>query len=476
MDGAVGVTQQPILPGTTFTYNFTIPMDQSGTFWYHAHAGLSRADGLYGGLIVHAPAPKSTVRGLMARADDYKQDGYTKDLLLLVGDWYHRPADQIYAWYMRAGSFGNEPVPDSLLVNGRGQFDCSMAAPARPVDCTGQKMDLSFLDTQHSTSRIRIVNTGSLAGFTLEFQDRDFKLVQVDSVDVVPQDSNSAGILYPGQRMDILLRPSNREQADSMTIHLDKECFRYPNPVLTSVQTFPISSNPNSNPLDHSYSSSSPYTSISLSEVATAPSLLSALPDKAEQTHVVYTKIEKLSRNHNIPYGFFNRTSWKPQTGNPLIQLPQEQWDENQLVMSTGPSISPPGPDNATWVDLVVNNLDDNGHPFHLHGHHFYILNVYQPPIGWGAYNPFTDAYPPGLPPPRTSTASSSTEPDTDTDTNIPNTPYDLTRAQLRDTVHIPRRGYAVLRFRADNPGVWLFHCHILWHSASGMAMLVHVK
>jgi len=45
----------------------------------------------------------------------------------------------------------------------------------------------------------------------------------------------------------------------------------------------------------------------------------------------------------------------------------------------------------------------------------------------------------------------------------------------LRDSVYIPSRAYAVLRFRADNPGIWLFHCHVLWHLSSGMAMLVGV-
>lgn len=114
MDGAVGVTQRPIPPGSTFTYNFTIPADQSGTFWYHAHSGLIRADGLYGGLIVHKPSPKPTVRGLLARADEKgtaSYASYDRDVLLLIGDWYHRSADQVYSWYMRAGSFGNEVSP-----------------------------------------------------------------------------------------------------------------------------------------------------------------------------------------------------------------------------------------------------------------------------------------------------------------------------------------------------------------------------
>lgn len=62
--------------------------------------------------------------------------------------------------------------------------------------------------------------------------------------------------------------------------------------------------------------------------------------------------------------------------------------------------------------------------------------------------------------------------PETDFDFGM----YDTSRAALRDTVNIPSRSYAVLRFRADNPGVWLFHCHILWHLATGMAMLVDVQ
>jgi hypothetical protein len=35
--------------------------------------------------------------------------------------------------------------------------------------------------------------------------------------------------------------------------------------------------------------------------------------------------------------------------------------------------------------------------------------------------------------------------------------------------------GYAVLRFKANNEGLWFFHCHILWHQAAGMAMAFHV-
>jgi hypothetical protein len=41
--------------------------------------------------------------------------------------------------------------------------------------------------------------------------------------------------------------------------------------------------------------------------------------------------------------------------------------------------------------------------------------------------------------------------------------------------VYIPAKGYVVLRFRAENEGIWVFHCHILWHHAGGMLMAFQV-
>lgn len=207
---------------------------------------------------------------------------------------------------------------------------------------------------------------------------------------------------------------------------------------------------------------------IDINRIPSAPSVLEPLPPKANQTYVVYTKIQKLSFNHNMPFGIFNKTTWSPQRDPfiPLIGLPRAKWDKNQFAITTGP--------DPAWVDLVVNNLDDGGHPFHMHGHSFYIMTVQKGAYGWGSYNPFEDAYPPGLEP------ESDYEPMEGAERILPNKnefyPYNVSRVALRDTVYIPRRGYAVLRFRADNPGVWLFHCHMLWHFATGTAMLIDVQ
>lgn len=81
MDGVKGVSQQGIPPGGSFKYHFTLR--QSGTYWYHAHAGLQEQEGLYGALIIDPVNPPK-----------YK---YNKDYVIVLSDWSNTPAEQILA-------------------------------------------------------------------------------------------------------------------------------------------------------------------------------------------------------------------------------------------------------------------------------------------------------------------------------------------------------------------------------------------
>jgi FtsP/CotA-like multicopper oxidase with cupredoxin domain len=99
MDGAVGFTQCPISNGTTFTYGFDVDEDQSGTFWWHAHSQVQRGDGMYGGLVIHQPSAVDREKAI---------ESNEKEVLLLIGDWYHRSADEVLSWYMSTRGFGNE--------------------------------------------------------------------------------------------------------------------------------------------------------------------------------------------------------------------------------------------------------------------------------------------------------------------------------------------------------------------------------
>lgn len=50
-----------------------------------------------------------------------------------------------------------------------------------------------------------------------------------------------------------------------------------------------------------------------------------------------------------------------------------------------------------------------------------------------------------------------------------------LSGAPIKDTVTVPDGGYTIIRFVANNPGFWLFHCHIEFHVEVGMALIFKV-
>ncbi len=54
-DGMPGISQEPVLPGQSFTYNFTI--HQEGTFFYHSHMAMQELAGMLGAVIMHPRVP-----------------------------------------------------------------------------------------------------------------------------------------------------------------------------------------------------------------------------------------------------------------------------------------------------------------------------------------------------------------------------------------------------------------------------------
>ena len=54
-DGMPGISQEPVRPGQSFTYNFTIR--QEGTYFYHSHMAMQELAGMLGAFIMHPKVP-----------------------------------------------------------------------------------------------------------------------------------------------------------------------------------------------------------------------------------------------------------------------------------------------------------------------------------------------------------------------------------------------------------------------------------
>lgn len=170
MDGPAEITQDPIAPGATFTYEFTAA--QHGTYFYHTHDHVDRQQslGLYGALIID-PA---------SEADEIPADlEYTVQLQ----EWLKREWLTFPAMPMEGG------LPNFFTINGR-----SYPATDTIRMKTGQVLKVRFVASHTTAIHPMHIHGGpfevaAVDGFNLAQSARYF----ADTVNV-----------GPGQRFDVL--------------------------------------------------------------------------------------------------------------------------------------------------------------------------------------------------------------------------------------------------------------------------------
>ena len=171
MDGVPGLTQKPIKPGESFTYEFTPP--DAGTFWYHPHAHsleqLGR--GLAGVLIVDELEPMAVDRDILWMLTDWR---LTSDAQIATGFGNHMDAAM-------SGRVGN-----TVTLNGSVSGDQPVAA--------GERI------------RLRLVNGSAARMMALRFEGHRPVVIAIDGQPCDPHEPQSGRIvLGPAMRTDVVL-------------------------------------------------------------------------------------------------------------------------------------------------------------------------------------------------------------------------------------------------------------------------------
>lgn len=170
MDGPAEITQEPIEPGATFTYEFDV--EQAGTFFYHSHADVDRQQslGLYGALIIEPRDSSAAVE-----ADH--------ELVVQLQEWNEREGYTFPAMPMEG------VMPNFFTINGKA-FPATEVVPMR----VGEDLLVRFI--------------GSQAGFIhpMHIHGGPFAIVATDGVPVpdaarFTKDTVNVG---PGERYDVL--------------------------------------------------------------------------------------------------------------------------------------------------------------------------------------------------------------------------------------------------------------------------------
>ncbi|KXS09097.1 multicopper oxidase [Gonapodya prolifera JEL478] len=424
MDGAGGVTQCPIPPGGSYVYTFNVGQ-QVGTYWWHAHYISGYVDGIRGPFIIHDPK------------DPYKGQ-YSEEKVITLVDHYHNTS----AYLLDYCAF--EPVPESGLINGVGVYDCKFAKPGsgcRPAS----PYVLNF--TPGKTYRLRLINEGAMAPFEFSIDNHVMTVIESDGVYTNPTVVDNVRIL-PSQRYSVLVTANQRVSNYFIRATMDVAMWAPApvdlnglNPNVTGIVRYagapartPTSTSNITNPLD----------AYHLGELNGLTS--DTLPDDFNQT--LYFGFSLQPNDENITRAAISITD-----SDDLVNIDDSQYrvpsypDLLSVVGGKNASQLPATSNavnvyNGTYVYLQVRNDDAVEHVFHLHGHTFWVINS-----GKLLHADKAATYP------------------------------------RRDAIQVPPctggkggggeasclKGYVGLLIKFDNPGVWLFHCHIEWHMSAGL-------
>ncbi|KAI0431198.1 multicopper oxidase [Xylaria sp. FL1042] len=387
-DGVASITQCPVAPTESMTY--TWKATQYGTTWYHSHFSLQAWNGVFGAIVIRGPA-----------SAPYDEDKGP----IVLSDWFHQTTDELYG----IASTAAPPTANNGLINGLNVYGDG-----------GSRFQTGF-ETGKSY-RLRIVNTAIDTMFRFSIDNHTLTVISSDLVPIVPYETDTINIAI-GQRYDVVVKadqdpgsywmravPQLTCSANEMTLNITG-IVTYNNLTVTEPDTDPASLDDNCD--DEAAENLVPFVSLDVGAATTEQVMDLALA---------------------VVGGFFkwtlNSNTFLSDWGEPTLEkvlTPGSVFTDSENIITLN--------ETNTWTYLVIESQLGLEHPFHLHGHDFFVLG--QEPMA----------------------------------TFSEDSPLNLSNPPRRDVAMLPATGYLAIAFQNDNPGIWLAHCHIGWHTSQGFAL-----
>ncbi|KJX95791.1 iron transport multicopper oxidase fet3 like protein [Zymoseptoria brevis] len=336
---------------------------------------------------------------------------YDEEISITISDWYH---DQLPGLVDHFISFENptgaEPVPNSALMNDTQ----NLTVPIEPG----------------KTYFFRMTNVGAFASQYFWIEGHNMTIIQVDGVYTEPAEAEMI-YLTASQRYGFLVTAKNDTGANfAMVNSMDTDLFDSFSPDLNTNATGWLVYD-QSKPLPEPTKLEN--WDAQYDDFDLVPQDGMELLDKVDYSFNLDLSMINLGDGAN--YAAFNDISYvRPKVPTLYSALTTGVDAANGTVYGT--DTNPFVLNKMDVIEIVLNNDDPGKHPFHLHGHDFQVIQ--RAPEEDGFYQPNNHSVFPSKP-------------------------------MRRDTVWVRPNSNFVIRFRADNPGIWLFHCHIEWHLASGL-------
>ncbi|KAJ2800573.1 ferroxidase fet3 [Coemansia guatemalensis] len=367
---------------------------------------------------VHGHTSEENYEGLRAPLVVYdRNDPYpvSKSYLFAVEDW----------WPLNIG--------DTLkMMQTPGRRESPFSHPPQTlINGAFGKLTKPIYFEPDQTYRIRLLSMASLPLWEFTMDGHELYIIEVDGVLTKPKLVNVVR-MAPAQRVSVLVKAKSSTRVNyQYHINVLKEGVPFISDVFPAQFDGSVIYDPNARISIANSIPSAPLDELSIESLEYEPPLI---PDRAlflnltygySEEKVHYQSINLITYQSSLVPSIFSALTTGDRAINPITYGPQT----NTHVIK-----------HDEVVELLLWSSTEQSHPIHLHGHVFQIIET-------GSTNDLTG----------------------ESRRTVPQSYFSPLK---RDTVHIYPGHYAVVRFRANNPGVWNLHCHFDWHMGMGFNKL----
>lgn len=216
MDGVPGLSFDGIPSGGSYVYRFKV--NQSGTYWYHAHSRFQEQTGLYGPIVIEPRA------GERQRTE--------RDYVVLLADWTDTDPERIFATLKKRSdsfNFGKRTVGDLLRDVRREGWSDTLADrrmwgqmrmnPSDLLDVSGHAYtylmngvtpgdNWTALFARGEKVRLRFINGSSMSIFDVRIPGLKLTVVAADGQDVEPVTVDEFRIAA-AETYDVIVEPQD---------------------------------------------------------------------------------------------------------------------------------------------------------------------------------------------------------------------------------------------------------------------------
>jgi FtsP/CotA-like multicopper oxidase with cupredoxin domain len=178
MDGVPGLSFHGIAPGTSYDYRFKLR--QSGTYWYHAHAGYQEQTGLYGPIIIDPREPEPFT--------------YDREYVVMFSDWSDLSPEHIISLLKKQSDYFNQARTMSteggawarMRMSPTDRADVGGSAYTYLVNGKTPAGNWTGVYTPGERIRLRFINAGSMTYFDVRIPGLKMTVVAADGQYVQP--------------------------------------------------------------------------------------------------------------------------------------------------------------------------------------------------------------------------------------------------------------------------------------------------